>query len=185
MTVRRSSYTPKNVLRFLLIFDRLLDQVKSKHITGGFIKYTDYADMKPTTLQNRITDALKWLMDNSDNPAQIAKLQPMVLKHKSDDYKLLRLIMKTRTEHQGIRLTIMAGITPDVFIRDAVDVGPTQTARDWKIVLASFLQDSSQKVTNINNCSVTPADEAWLASVTKEAGVEYMLVGDKLTLMKP
>jgi len=189
MTVRRHSYSPKNVVRFLPVFDELIRQIKNKKVTGAFISKDRFPEMKLETLLNRMTDALKWLRDNADIPEKVNQIEHYRPGFKAQDYEFLRQLLKTKIEARGIRLTIIMGFDPELLVSDVktpAEVATVKAAPDWKVELNNFIQNSNEKLKTFTNCIFNPGDEVWIRKViVEELKGEFFINGDKLTVMKP
>ena len=117
-TARRSSYSPTNAMRFCAIFDELLTQIKSRKPAGLVISMTKFPSTKSSTLQNRLSDALKWLRENVDDPEQLAKLDAYKPMYQQGDYAALRAALSVRATEDSLQLTIAAPYQPNVCERE-------------------------------------------------------------------
>jgi hypothetical protein len=176
LTKRRPSYNRKSALIFLPIYEELLRQVKSGKPQGIFLATHHYNNVAPSTLQNRFTDALKWLRDcNMDEALDRRK-----------DFEYLRACITTRLEPTGIRIIVMSGPLPETTLRPNNLADLTQ-ASDWKTEVEKFLTggyNPGESAKQWHGILVSGDNILWLKKVTSSLGAAYFLEGDTLTVAR-
>lgn len=172
MAQKRTSYNPTSARRFLYHFNELLKQLKEPKPKGMFLSTEDFGGIEPSTLLNRFTDALKYLRENQlvGNP------------YKPEDYDFLHAVMKKSKEPGGVRLVLNGSM----FVQDTLRA-PTQVqdAADWKEKVQRFVEDSpAGHIEQVTGCRFTPETIAWMETLVKGIGAEYIIDGDRVTLIK-
>lgn len=171
MTRKRTSYTRKSAIRFLQYFNALVEQSKQPKPQGLFIPYSTFGGTQPSTIMNRLTDALLWLRHN--------KLEGN--KHNPEDYEYLFAVMRKKAEETGIRFTLLSGGPVDQYLRVQTEVA---TPQDWKDKVVAFIENTEQIVEKFHNCSVSPSNMEWLEKVTTPIKAEFHVDGDVITIIK-
>lgn len=166
----RSSYTMKNALRFKDVFDKAIANWKDGSVRDKdlFIFFSEVA-MNPYTLQQRLNDALRWLIDNADT------LDKNFKTNEARDYAMLRGLIRFRFELDKVRVGFMS------FGKIAFNEGP-KNAIDWKSKLTSFLI-SEEKLFRLDGIMLGDDDIAYINKLIP-TGVEKFVTRESITIIK-
>jgi hypothetical protein len=189
---RRYSYSLANAMRYMQIYDQLIDLFKSpiseaRRIT---IKCSD-VNLAPQTLSTQLIDGLKWIVEKFyDIPVEIKP------NNSHRDYALLKLCVKSSTDYEKrtvslhLKVTATTGIIVES-LRDGKDgperaiAAPTiNNISPFRLELQDFLSDKNKTVFHTKKIILSDADSNWLTGVLQSPGLTHFRDAEKLTIVK-
>lgn len=180
---KRYSYSFENASRFIMVYEELIGTFKSStlnviapiRVPSGALT----SCMNPNTLLNRMTDGLKWLVENFET----AKSYGFVPKYDLSDYEFLRINLKPRVLQNdngfsGVEYTFKVRKSMGYVVNGIIN--PNKAAVEEASLMAepipqntgglrqqveAFLEDSSKKIEMFRGLVLTDGDKNWLRNL--------------------
>lgn len=143
MSKKRSTYSLPNAMRFKPLFDKALQTRKDYKLSPRG---------SPGAFQAKVSDALKWLIENYDHPHVDTQGQ----EHKQGEYAMLRGLAKIRMVSGGdIVLSLFTNRSEELFSYKEIDLNnPAQVARltdrthqdnlAWRRTIFNWIENKAQ-----------------------------------------
>lgn len=176
--VPRSSYTLNNALRFQRFFDLAISTKQNVSLAIKPKEHPDY--LAPSTLKNRMADALKWLSENDIKEFQVDSL------YGQKDYVELKSNINIRDKQTSIEISYgfvrrksrLSSYEPQI-------TGPqvAEILDNLKDEIMNYLQDEKlQTPFYREGLNLTEEFQVWVRRVC--AGMVYEITSNKITIVK-
>lgn len=191
---QRYSYSYISASKFIPIYDKLIEAAKNplcKTPPKIIISTIHFAGSSSATIQNRLTDGLKWISDNFDKIGPEDVVKP---RFTQDDYKFLKASWKTSVcsdihGNPAVRAYVNVLSTESIQLEDTGIITTTvdKKAVGFRADLTAWITDkSATQAKMFKDLKLSDADRVWLDAIlgSSPALIHFMDVNGNLTVVK-
>lgn len=170
----RSSYTIQSALRFKTFFDEAIKT--HRDIVVKYKQPGEEGYLSPSTMHNRITDALRFLQDHPNEFASEGD-------YTQEDYRGLRANVVMVPTEEGILIQFKTNRRRLPTSNFEYAVINKEAQQNWKEDLLSYLQDEQQQNPFYRDgLALREDDITWVRNMA--AGMEFEITPNKITIVK-